>query len=257
MVESTRIRLGYWGVSLQQVAELEASGQVFRTLKVAAPAGGVVMKRLDGLEGMAVQPGTELFHIADLSSLWLSVELFEEQLAWVHEGTAAEIALSYFPGESFRGKVRFLEPELSEMTRTVRAMIEVDNRDGRLRKGMYATVTLQPVVLKDVLAVPTQAVLRTGQRDVVVEALGDGRFVPREVRLGEEAGGFTAILSGLAEGATVVTSAQFLLDSESRLREAVQRMVVERGAGEPSAPAPSSAPAPPAKSAADDHEGHR
>ncbi|XP_020901092.2 uncharacterized protein LOC110239694, partial [Exaiptasia diaphana] len=147
MVKSARTRLGYWDVTSEQIARLEETGEVFRTLEVSAPASGLVMMRMAGLEGMAVRPGMELFHIADLSSLWLSVELFEDQLAAVREGTEAEINLSYFPGETFRGRVRFLEPELSEKTRTMRAQIEVPNRDGRLRKGMYATVQLQPVIL--------------------------------------------------------------------------------------------------------------
>lgn len=230
MVESARTRLGYWDITPQQIQRLEQTGEVFRTLEVAAPAGGTVMKRMAGLEGMAVNPGMELFHIADLSSLWLSVELFEHQLAAVGEGTLAEIALSYFPGETFRGRVRFLEPELAERARTLRAKIEVPNPDGRLRKGMYATVDLQAVKVQDVLAVPADAVLRTGRRNVVVTALGNGRFEPREVELGQEAEGFAQVLSGLEAGAEVVTSAQFLLDSESSLRAVIQNMVAERGA---------------------------
>ncbi len=229
MVESARVRLGYWDISLQQITRLEETGEVFRTLKVSAPSNGLVMKRMAGLEGMAVQPGMELFHIADLSSLWLSVELFEDQVAWVREGTPAQVALSYFPGEAFRGKVRFLEPELSEKTRTMRAKIEVPNPGGRLRKGMYATVEFQPVIVRDAVAVPSQAVLRTGQRSVVVVALGEGRFAPREVVLGHEAEGYAQVLSGLEEGAEVVTSAQFLLDSESKLREAIQKMIASAG----------------------------
>ena len=159
---------------------MEATGEVFRTLEVTAPADGLVMKRMAGLEGMAVQPGMELFHIADLSSLWLSVELFENQMAWVQEGTEANVTLSYFPGESFRGRVRFLEPELSETTRTVRAKIEVPNRDGRLRKGMYATVDLQPVQVRDALVVPSKAVLRTGQRQPGGGSPGGRTFLCRE-----------------------------------------------------------------------------
>ena len=237
MVESARTRLGYWDIAPEQIARLEETGEVFRTLEVSAPASGLVMKRMAGLEGMAVQPGMELFHIADLSSLWLSVELFEDQLAAVREGTEAEINLSYFPGETFRGRVRFLEPELSEKTRTMRAKIEVPNRNGRLRKGMYATVELQPVEVRDVLTVPLQSVLRTGQRNVVVVALGEGRFEPRDVTLGHEAEGFAEVLAGLEEGAEVVTSAQFLLDSESTLREAIQKMIADRTAGERTEPA--------------------
>ena len=125
--------------------------------------------------------------------------------------------------------MRFLEPELSEKTRTMRAMIEVPNPGGRLRKGMYATVEFQPVIVRDAVAVPAQAVLRTGQRNVVVVALGEGRFAPREVTLGHEAEGYAQVLTGLEEGAQVVTSAQFLLDSESKLREAIQKMIASRG----------------------------
>ncbi|MEM1178509.1 MAG: efflux RND transporter periplasmic adaptor subunit [Acidobacteriota bacterium] len=228
MVESARTRLGYWDITPEQIARLEETGEVFRTLEVAAPAGGVVMRRMRGLEGMAVQPGMELFHIADLSSLWLSVELFEDQIAAVREGTEATIDLSYFPGETFRGRVRFLEPELSEETRTLRAKIEVPNRSGRLRKGMYATVELQPVEVRDALAVPLEAVLRTGQRNAVVLAHGGGRFEPRDITLGQETGGFVQVLAGLDDGDRVVTSAQFLIDSESTLREAVLKIVSER-----------------------------
>jgi len=228
LVNSARARLGYWDISLQQIEVLESTGEVFRTLKVAAPSGGLVMKRMAGLEGMAVQPGMEIFHIADLSSLWISVELFEDQIVWIREGTSALIDLSYFPGESFSGRVRFLEPELSEMTRTMRAKIQVPNPDGLLRKGMYGTVEFQPVIVQNAVAVPGQAVLRTGQRNVVVVALGEGRFEPREVTLGHEAEGYVQILSGLEEGVEVVTSAQFLLDSESKLREAIQKMIAGR-----------------------------
>ncbi|MEM6797300.1 MAG: efflux RND transporter periplasmic adaptor subunit [Acidobacteriota bacterium] len=229
LVDAARTRLGYWDVSPEQIERLETTGEVFRTLAVQAPASGLVMKRLPGLEGMAVRPGMELFHIADLRSLWLSVELFEDDVAAVREGTAAEITLPYFPGEVFRGRVRFLEPELSEKTRTLSAKIEVPNRGGRLKKGMYATVDLRPRGVSDALTVPLEAVLRTGQRQVVVLALGDGRFEPRAVTLGAEAEGHAQILSGLEEGQEVVTSAQFLLDSESTLREAIRKM--RSGAG--------------------------
>ncbi len=234
LVESARTRLGYWDISPQQIAILEETGKVFRTLKVAAPSGGQVMKRMAGLEGMAIKPGMEIFHLADLSSLWISVELFESQVAWIREGAPAQIALSYSPGEAFTGKVRFLEPEFSEATRTVRAKIEVPNPGGRLRKGMYATVEFNPAIVRDAVAVPAQAVLRTGQRNVVVVALGEGRFAPREVVLGHEAEGYAQVLSGLEAGTEVVTSAQFLLDSESKLREAILKMIASRsGTREP------------------------
>jgi len=231
LLDAARTRLSYWDVSPRQVAELEASGKVFRTLTVTAAAAGVVMKRIPGLAGMAVKPGMELFHLVDLSSLWLAVEAFENQVAWIQEGTRAEISLSYFPGEAFTGRVSHLGPEFSEETRTLPVRIVVPNRDGRLRPGMYATVIFQPIALRDPVTVPLEAVLRTGEGAVVVVAAGEGRFAPRDVTVGEEGSDYVAVLDGIEEGDEVVTSAQFLLDSESSLREAIQKMIAQKGAG--------------------------
>ena len=200
LAESARTRLGYWDISESQIQELEATGKVVRTLTVVAPASGLVMKRMPGLEGMAVSPGMELFHIADLSTLWMSVELFEDQMEWVEVGTPAEFTLSYFPGEAFHGRVRYLEPELSERTRTLAVRIEVPNPQGRLRKGMFATVAFSTAAVKDALVVPTEAVLRTGQRSVLIVALGEGRFLPRDVLLGPPVEGSTQILERSQRG---------------------------------------------------------
>ncbi len=127
--------------------------------------------------------------------------------------------------------MRYIEPEVSEKTRTLQLTLEVPNRDGRLRVGMYATVLFEPVAAADALTVPAEAVLRTGQRDLVVVALGDGRFAPREVVLGPPRDGSVQVLEGLADGDEVVTSAQFLIDSESNLREAIQKMIAAKRAG--------------------------
>lgn len=229
LVEATRLRLSYWDISPEQIAELERTGEVFRTLTVTAPASGLIMKRMDGLEGMAVEPGMQTFHIASLKSLWLSVDVFEDQLAWIREGTPASVTFTYFPGETFRGTVRYLEPALSEATRTLKVKLEVPNPGGRLRAGMFATVVFEPVAVEDALTVPSMAVLRTGERNLVMVALGEGRFVPREIVLGLEHQGVTQVLSGLEEGEVVVTSAQFLLDSESSLQEAIQKMIAGSG----------------------------
>ncbi len=231
LVEATRQRLGYWDISKDQIAELERTGEVFRTLTVSAPASGLIMKRMDGLEGMAVQPGMQTFHIANLGSLWLSVDVFEDQLAWIREGTPADVTLSYFPGETFSGTVRYLEPELSEATRTLKVKLEVPNPGRRLRAGMFATVVFEPLAVAGALTVPSLAVLRTGERNLVVVALGDGRFVPREVTLGLERQGYAEVLAGVEEDEQVVTSAQFLLDSESSLQEAIQKMITQAGGG--------------------------
>jgi len=231
LLEAARQRLAYWDISDEQVRRLEETGEVFRTLQVVAPSSGLVMKRMPGLEGMAVRPGMELLHIADLSDLWLTVEIFEDQLPWLDVGSTSTISLTYFPGETFRGRVRYIEPEVSEKTRTIQLTLEVPNRGGRLRVGMYATVVFEPVAAKDAIVVPSEAVLRTGQRNVVIVALGEGRFAPREVRLGPQGEGFVQVLDGLADGDEIVTSAQFLIDSESNLREAIQKMITAKRTG--------------------------
>ena len=225
LAQAARQRLSYWDIGAEQIARLEETGRSLRTLTVTAPKSGLVMKRMPGLEGMAVNPGMELFHIADLSSLWLSVEVFEDQLAWLREGSQAEITLPYFPGEVFRGRVRFVEPQVNETTRTIGLRLEVPNRDGKLRAGMYATVGFAPVVARDVLSVPAQAVIRTGERTVVIVALDEGTFAPRDVVLGPEGDRTVAVLSGLAAGERVVTSSHFLLDSESNLRAAILELL--------------------------------
>ena len=225
LVAAARTRLAFWDISADQIARLEETGEIFRTLTVTAPAGGLVMKRMPGLEGMAVTPGMEAYHIADITSLWLSVEVFEDQVIWIRPGAEAEVTFTYFPGETIRGVVEFIEPELSEQTRTLTVKIAVPNPDGRLRKGMFATVVFDPVVVRGAITVPTESVLRTGRRSVVITALGGGRFEPREVDPGHAHGGLVEVRSGLAAGERIVTSSQFLLDSESRLRAAVQRML--------------------------------
>ncbi|MCA9726348.1 MAG: efflux RND transporter periplasmic adaptor subunit, partial [Candidatus Eisenbacteria bacterium] len=135
---------------------------------------------------------------------------------------------SYFPGETIEGAVRFVEPRVSDKTRSVQVGVSLPNPEGRLRAGMYATATFAPVVAEDAVVISEQAVLRTGDRDVVVVDLGEGRFEPRTVRLGTEADGHVQVLGGLKEGDRIVTSAQFLIDSESNLQAAIQRMIAEQ-----------------------------
>lgn len=228
LVEAARTRLSYWQIPPEQVAEIERSGEVLPTLTVRAPASGVVMKLAHGLEGMAVQPGMDVVHIADLGRLLLTVEIYEDQLAWIREGATAAATFEALPGREVTARVRYLEPEVNPTTRTVRLVLEVPNPDRALRVGMYATVTFEPVAVREAVVVPAQAVIRTGQRDLVVVALGGGRFQPREVGVGLESDGLLEVRSGLEEGETIVTSAQFLIDSESNLQAAIQRMIAAR-----------------------------
>ena len=224
LVEAAKSRLSYWDIGEDQVDDLIESGRPTRLLTVRAPASGLVMQLEHGLEGMRIQPGMDVIHIAGIETLWLNVEVFEDQLAWVGVGSRAEVSFAAFPGRTYRGTVRYVAPEVSESTRTVQLTLAVPNPRRDLRVGMYATVMFHPVAVRDAIAVPTQAVLRTGQRSVVVVALGDGRFAPRDVELGVEVDRLVQVTDGLDVGERIVTSAQFLIDSESNLREAIRRM---------------------------------
>lgn len=231
LVEAARGRLRFWDLSERQLRAIEEDGRTRRTITVHSPASGLIMRRVPGLAGMQVRPGMDVLHVADLSQLWLSVQLYEDQLAWVAPGSQARIQFTYFPGETFTARVRYAEPQVDETTRTVTVTLEVPNPEATLRVGMYATATFEPVVLADAVLVPTEAVLRTGERDVVVVALGEGRYAPREVVLGPEGDEHLAVVSGLASGERIVVSSQFLIDSESSLREAILKMVARRQGG--------------------------
>jgi Cu(I)/Ag(I) efflux system membrane fusion protein/cobalt-zinc-cadmium efflux system membrane fusion protein len=230
LLSASRSRLLYWDISQKQIEKLEQTGEVKKTLTFSSPANGVVIEKKDvALEGKMASPGMELYQIADISSLWLYVDVYQYQLPWVKVGQQADIEINYFPGESFKGKVLFFDPSVNEQTRTVRMNIEVPNKDGRLRPQMFATVKISPVAVKDAVLIPKSAVLHTGERTVVVVDLGDGRFQPREVKLGIEGTDAYQVLEGLEAGEKVLISAQFLIDSESNLREAVTKMTQDHG----------------------------
>ena len=240
LLAAARSRLLYWDITDDQINRLEEEGRATRTLTVVSPASGVVVWKMDqALEGMRAKAGMNLYKIADLSSLWVHIDIYEYQLPWITVGQQAEIEISYYPGEKFRGKVLFFYPQLDEKTRTIKACVEISNPDGRLRPEMYATVKFEPVAAKDTVLVPEMAVLHSGERDVVVLALGGGRFKPREVELGLQGGGLYQVLEGLEGGEEIVTSSQFLIDSESNLREAINKMLMARKGETPSDETPS------------------
>lgn len=229
LLEAARSRLLYWDITEEQIQRLEENHAVKRTLTVVSPASGIVAQKMDqALEGMRAMAGMNLYKIVDLSTLWVHVDLYEYQLPWIQVGQKAEIEIGAFPGEIFRGKVLFFYPQLDKKTRTIRACVEIPNPDGKLRAQMFATVRFSPVAEQNVVLVPEMAVLHSGERDVVVLALGEGRFEPREVKLGLQGGGNYEVLEGLEGGEKIVTSSQFLIDSESNLREAINKMLMAR-----------------------------
>jgi Cu(I)/Ag(I) efflux system membrane fusion protein len=223
LIAATRQRLVLLGLSPAQLDAVLKTGQAQRQVAVLSPSNGVVVE-LNVREGQQVVPGTPLMRIADLSKVWMSVEIPESQGAGVAEGTDAEARLSSAPGKVIRGKVEFVYPRVDAQTRTLRARVAFDNADLSLKPGMFASVTLSGGARARTLLVPTEAVIRTGERDVVILAEGGGRFRPALVKVGDDREGRTEILDGVAEGELIVVSGQFLIDSEASLQGALARM---------------------------------
>jgi Cu(I)/Ag(I) efflux system membrane fusion protein len=238
LVASARQRLQYWDISDEQIDELARSGDVQRTLRVTSPVNGLVVQKMDqALEGMRATPGMQLYKIVDLSTIWVDVQIFEHQVPWLRIGQRATIELSYEPGRRYTGVVRFLHPSVDQKTRTMTASIELPNPGQKLRADMYATATIDVPSARGVLAVPDNAVIHSGQRDVVVLDLGNGLFQARDVTLGVNGKGLWQVTHGIEAGDRVVVSAQFLIDSETNLRAAIASMSASSGPAEPDAAA--------------------
>lgn len=237
-------RLALWGMSDREIDLLAATGQVRYSLEILSPSNGYVLS-LGAVEGHQVEPGTTLMTIADLSRVWVVLDLYEFDIRRVRAGDAVEIELASFPGETFRSTVDYVYPLMDARTRTTKARAILDNPGGRIRPGMYgrARIAVEP---RQGLVVPFEALIDTGTEQYVFVVQGPGHFVPVRVRTGLATPTEVEILSGLAEGQQVVTSGNFLLDSESRMLGAAARAQPE-GAG-------SSARAPGSLSGA--HEGH-
>lgn len=224
LISATKQRLSLLGLSPGQVESVLRTGKAERQVSVVSPTDGVVIE-LDARQGQQVMPGSPLMRVADLSQVWMSVEIPEAQGGWIAQGRSAEARLSAMPGKVYEGTVEYVYPRLDTQTRTVRARIAFDNAEGLLRPGMFAQVTLFGGPRGNTLMVPTEAVIRTGERDVVILAQGEGHFSPAMVKVGDDRSGQTEILGGLAEGETIVVSGQFLIDSEASLQGALARMV--------------------------------
>ncbi|MDW7772602.1 MAG: efflux RND transporter periplasmic adaptor subunit [Desulfobulbaceae bacterium] len=224
MLNSARTRLKYWDISEKQIKELEQNREVKKNLTLYSPYSGVVTEK-PAVEGMRIMSGMELMRISDLSRVWVNADIYEFELPWVKTGLKAEVELPS-ARQRLEGKITFIYPYLQGETRTVKARIEFPNPGLELKPGMFANVSIAAEPVKDALAVPENAVLRSGTQQKVFVALGEGRFEPRVVTTGvSDDEGFIQLLSGVRMGERVVTSAQFLFDSESRLQEAIQKMM--------------------------------
>jgi Cu(I)/Ag(I) efflux system membrane fusion protein len=222
LLDVTRRRLRLWDITEDHIQDLERTGKVLRTLPIHAPASGTVMKRV-ALAGMHVNPGDELYTIADLSHIWINADIYEYELPFVKVGQTATVTLSYDPGTALRGRIAFIYPTLDPQTRTARVRFELANPGERLKPGMYTNVAMQ-IPLGTRLVVPSDAILDSGERQLIFIHLGGGQLEWRTVQLGIRAGDWVEVLSGLKEEEHIVTSANFLLDSESQLKAAVSGM---------------------------------
>ena len=227
---AARDRMRLAGMSEEHMRAVESGGKVQPRLTITAPIGGVVGE-ITAREGMTVMTGTPLFRINGLSTVWVNAEVAEGAAAQVRPGNPVEARASALPGEVFKGKVSAILPEVNAATRTIKARIELANPGGRLAPGMFASINFAPTAGKQILLVPSEAVIQTGKRSVVVVALGDGKFAPVDVEVGVDSNGQTEIRKGLQAGQNVVVSGQFLVDSEANLKAATTRM------GEMAAPA--------------------
>jgi len=222
---AARTNLFLLGVPPDQITDLEKTRKTTRTFTVTAPQDGFLVEK-EAVLGQKVEAGMKLYRIADLGLVWVQAQIYEQDIPFVQLGQEAEVSLSYMPDRKFRGRVTYVYPTVDERTRTVKVRMEFHNPGYLLKPGMFATVELTAELAPDAVLVPDSAVLRSGEKNTVFVALDGGKFEPRVVALGPRSDNDTyQVLSGLNEGERVVTSGQFMLDSESQLREAIQKMM--------------------------------
>ena len=254
LAASARRRLAWWDVPAEEIARVERTGQPQRTLTLRAPVGGVVLEK-SVTAGQRVMAGEVLYRVADLSSVWVEGDVYEQDLRAIHVGQVATAELEALPGERFTGRVAYVYPTLSPETRTARIRIALANPGLRLKPGMYATLHVEGSAAATALSVPRGAVLVTGERQLVFVRGAGGRIEPRPVQLGATTDDRVEILRGVALGDTVVASATFLIDAESNLGAAMGGMGDMPGMDITTPPRPESA-RPPATPPASAHAGH-
>jgi Cu(I)/Ag(I) efflux system membrane fusion protein len=259
LVAAARRRLQYWDISDDQITELERSGTVRRTLTLRSPSDGVVLQK-NVVQGQAVAAGATLFEIADLGTVWLEADVFEDDLASVRVGQAADVSFDAYAGEVVRGRVAYVYPTTDPASRTGKVRVEIANPTGRIRPGLFGTVRISAPGVRGVV-IPRQAALVTGDRQLVFVEDSANRFQPRLVEFGAENDSLVVVLGGLSAGERVVATAAFLLDAESNLGAAMAGMAgMDMGpapsAGAPAPAKPRAAPAARRDSAANPHAGH-
>ena len=232
LADAARQRLSLLGVPASETARIERERKPSARVTLTAPQGGIVWE-IGARDGMAVAPGTTLFKLAGIGTVWVTADVPEAQAGLVRIGAQVEARAPAYPDRVFKGSVNALLPEVNAQTRTVRARIALANPGGALKPGMFATVTFGAASGKPVLIVPSEAVISTGRRTVVIIDDSEGHFTPVVVEVGREAGDVTEIRSGLAAGQRVVVSGQFLVDSEASLKGALARISADAAAAKP------------------------
>jgi Cu(I)/Ag(I) efflux system membrane fusion protein len=228
LVRNAVRKLQLFNISDSEIEGIIATGKVKTYLTLYAKNSGTVLNK-NVREGAKIAPGTELVRIADLSKLWLLADVYEYELSKVQMGSKAEIRFNYLPGKIYNGSVSFIYPTLDPVSRTAKIRIVIDNSSGKLKPAMFANVVIEGIDLGEYPVVPENAVIRSGTKDIVIISIGDGKFKPTQIKLGSYADGLYQVLEGLAEGNQIVTSAQFLIDSESNLRAAVNQFQSSTG----------------------------
>jgi len=222
LLAAARERLLLWEITPADIAEIEKRGEPIHAMPVYAPISGYVTGRA-AYHGMKVTSSDTLFDILDLSHVWVLADVYEYELPRLSVGQKAAVTLSYWPGRVWNGTVTFVYPAVDEKTRTVKVRVELDNPKGELKPEMFADVTIHGRA-RPALQIPDDAILESGTRNIVFVSAGEGRLVPREVSVGDHGDGVVEIRSGLKEGEAVVRGANFLVDSESRLKAAISAM---------------------------------
>jgi membrane fusion protein, copper/silver efflux system len=224
LLRSARQRLLNWDVSEAQIVELEKRGIPEKTVTVVSPADGIVTEKMI-LEGQSIEPGMQLYKVIDYSRVWVEASLYQQDVPLVKIGQRGDIELDYYPGERYSGTVTYIAPDINMDSRTLMVRLELaDISNLKIKPGMNATVTLHAIMNRHAVTVPEQAVIHSGLRTLVVIANGGGYFEPREIKIGQTAGGYTEVLDGVGDGEEIVISSQFLIDSESNLKAAIMKM---------------------------------
>lgn len=223
LIQASRERLRALGISNNLITQIGKDRKTRHSIPIYASQNGIV-SNLPVAEGMYVKPAMRVMTLADLSSVWLIADIYEKQAAWVQTGQSAEVRLAYQPGTTWEGTVEYIYPELDAKTRTLKARLRFDNPDELLKPNMYAQVRIYGGGTEEGTVIPLPALIRSGEEDRVIVALGEGRFEARQVTTGIESGDWIQVLAGVQEGEEVVVSGQFLIDSEASLKASVQRM---------------------------------